>query len=150
MSSLRLLKHPNSSSMFAQGVMCLKVPGASSEGRRLCHSSVSICSLLFSCFSSEFILLSLAITKHNPTPTYPCKHSVVVEGGWLDGGSVAPCHSTGQSYIQPTLNPNSTHLRWPMTYSNVNIVVLFGGFRHTSEFSYFPGEVQTPMQWPAR
>lgn len=81
----------------------------------------------------------LAVTKHNPTPTYPRKHSMVVEGGWLDGGGVAPCHSTGQSYIQPALNTNSTHLRWPMTYSNVNVVMLFGGFRHAGKFSCLSG-----------
>lgn len=138
MSSLRLLKHPNSSSMFAQrrdvfeGAWCLLREQA----------SVSICSFLFSCFSSEFILSPLAVTKHNPTPTYPCKHSVIVEGGsvvvgWRECGSLS-VHRSVLTYNRLS-NTNSTHLRWPMSYSNVNIVVFFGGFRHTGEFSRLSG-----------
>lgn len=143
MSSLRLLKRPNSSSMFARRREVFEGNEASSEGRLLCYSSVCICSLLFSCFSSEFILSPSAITKHNLTPTYPCKHSVVVEGGsvvvgWRECGSLL-VHRSVLTYNRLS-NTNSTHLRWPMSYSNVNIVVSFGGFRHVGgEFSCLSG-----------
>lgn len=59
-------------------------------------------------------------------------------GSWMEGVwlPINPLVSLTYDWFS---NPNSTNLRQPKSYRNVNAAILFGCFKHASEFSLFSG-----------
>lgn len=119
--------------------MCLKVPGASSEDRLLCHSSVHTCSLLFS-FLIRIHPFSFS-NHQTQSNSYISMQTLSICRGWLVGWRECgfPVTTPASLTYNQLSNRNLTHLRWPRSCSNVNTVVFFGGFRHAGEFSCSSG-----------